>query len=242
MIKFFRGLRANYTYTTENPGNLLDALFFATDTGELLLNGKLYGSDGKRVKDVKFDSSTNTFTFTKEDDSEVTVNLGDKLLTDADRTLLNNVSDMFEGGQMNVTYNSELDGTVEIENDHGFYRITVNTKNNAIMIGKAGKSLQAFNRLVKAAVSAAFKKRIGLLIDVNGYKEERYEKICKMAVRIAKDVRRTKVDAVLDPMPADERKAIHNALAGMNDISTKSEGEGEGRRLHILYTPGKDEE
>ena len=110
------------------------------------------------------------------------------------------------------------------------------------MIGKAGKSLQAFNRLVKAAVSAAFKKRIGLLIDVNGYKEERYEKICKMAVRVAKDVRRTKVDAVLDPMPADERKAIHNALAGKNDISTKSEGEGEGRRLHILYTPGKDEE
>ena len=132
--------------------------------------------------------------------------------------------------------------TIEIENDHGFYRITVNTKNNAIMIGKAGKSLQAFNRLVKAAVSAAFKKRVGLLIDVNGYKEERYEKICKMAVRVAKDVRRTKVDAVLDPMPADERKAIHNALAGMNDISTKSEGEGEGRRLHILYTPGKDEE
>ena len=85
--------------------------------------------------------------------------------------------------------NAELDGTVEIENDHGFYRITVNTKNNAIMIGKAGKSLQAFNRLVKAAVSAAFKKRIGLLIDVNGYKEERYEKICKMAVRVAKDVR-----------------------------------------------------
>lgn len=138
--------------------------------------------------------------------------------------------------------NAELDGTVEIENDHGFYRVTVNTKNNAIMIGKAGKSLQAFNRLVKAAVSAAFKKRIGLLIDVNGYREERYEKICKMAVRVAKDVRRTKVDAVLDPMPADERKAIHNALAGMNDISTKSEGEGEGRRLHILYTPGKDEE
>ena len=133
--------------------------------------------------------------------------------------------------------NALLDGEVEIENDHGFYRVTVNTKNNAIVIGKAGKSLQAFNRLVKAAASAAFKKRVGLLIDVNGYKEERYEKICKMAIRVAKDVRRTK-----DPMPADERKAIHNALADMNDISTKSEGEGEGRRLHILYTPGKETE
>lgn len=138
--------------------------------------------------------------------------------------------------------NAQLDGTVEIKDDHGFYRITVNTSNNAILIGKGGKSLQAFNRLVKAAVSATFKKRVGLLIDVNGYKEERYEKVVRMAVRVAKDVRRTKIDATLDPMPADERKAIHNALAKMNDVSTKSEGEGEGRRLRILYTPGKEVE
>lgn len=136
--------------------------------------------------------------------------------------------------------NAQLDGTVELINDNGFYRIKIDTSNNAILIGKGGKSLQAFNRLVKAAVSAEFKKRVGLLIDINGYKEDRYEKITKMAVRVAKDVRRTKVDATLDPMPADERKAIHNALSGMTNISTKSEGEGDARRLKILYTPGKE--
>lgn len=131
--------------------------------------------------------------------------------------------------------NAQLDGQVDIENDNGFYRITVNTSNNAILIGKAGKTLQAFNRLVKAAASAEFKKRVGLLIDVNGYKEDRYEKITKMAIRVAKDVRRTKIDATLDPMPADERKAIHNALANMEDITTQSTGEGATRRLQILY-------
>lgn len=136
--------------------------------------------------------------------------------------------------------NAQLDGQVDIENDNGFYRITVNTSNNAILIGKAGKTLQAFNRLVKAAASAEFKKRIGLLIDVNGYKEDRYEKITKMAIRVAKDVRRTKIDATLDPMPADERKAIHNALANMEDITTQSTGEGATRRLQILYSPGKE--
>ena len=136
--------------------------------------------------------------------------------------------------------NAKLDGQVDIENDNGFYRITVNTSNNAILIGKAGKTLQAFNRLVKAAVSAEFKKRVGLLIDVNGYKEDRYEKITKMAIRVAKDVRRTKIDATLDPMPADERKAIHNALANMEDITTQSTGEGATRRLQILYSPGKE--
>ncbi|MGM9947608.1 protein jag [Floccifex sp.] len=138
--------------------------------------------------------------------------------------------------------NAKLDGEVQIENDNGFYKVVVNTANNAILIGKGGKTLQAFNRLVKAAASAEFKKRIGLLIDVNGYKQDRYEKICKMAIRVAKDVRRTKVNAVLDPMPADERKAIHNALSSMKNISTQSEGEGEGRRLKILYTPQKNEE
>ena len=139
--------------------------------------------------------------------------------------------------------NAELDGHTDIEQDaDGFYRITVDTSNNAILIGRAGKSLQAFNRLVKSAVSAQFRKRIRLLIDVNGYKQERYEKITRMAIRQAKDVRRTKVDAVLDPMPADERKVIHSALADMKDISTKSEGEGTARRLHILCTPGKETE
>lgn len=139
--------------------------------------------------------------------------------------------------------NAKLDGETVVEKDgDDFYRVTVNTSNNAILIGRNGKTLQAFNRLVKAAASGAFKRRVRLLIDVNGYKQDRYEKICRMAVRVAKDVRRTKVDAALDPMPADERKAIQNALAEMADISTHSEGEGANRHLCILYTPGKEVE
>ena len=139
--------------------------------------------------------------------------------------------------------NAQLDGEVEVEiDDDDFYRIMVDTNSNAILIGKGGKTLQEFNRLVKTAASAAFKKRIRLLIDVNGYKEERYEKVVRMAKRIARDVRRTHVDAALDPLPADERKAIHNALASMPQITTKSEGEGAQRALHILYTPGKERE
>lgn len=142
-----------------------------------------------------------------------------------------------------MTYfdNAELDGTCEVEQDpDGLWHIQVNCINNAILIGKAGRSLESFIRLVRAAASAQFKKRVRVTIDVNGYKQERYEKVARMAMRVAKDVRRTKVDAVLEPMPADERKAIHNALANMANITTKSEGEGSDRRLHILYSPNKE--
>ena len=127
--------------------------------------------------------------------------------------------------------NIEMQAEVTVENDDGFYRIQINAENNAVLIGKNGTALQSLNTIVKAAASSEFRKRVGVLIDINGYKQEKYHKVCALAMRVAKDVRRTKTDAILDPMPADERKAIHNHLADMDCITTESEGEGNHRRL-----------
>lgn len=135
--------------------------------------------------------------------------------------------------------NIEMQAEVAVENDDGFYRIQINAENNAVLIGKNGTALQSLNTIVKAAASSEFRKRVGVLIDINGYKQEKYHKVCALAMRVAKDVRRTKTDAILDPMPADERKAIHNHLADMDCITTESEGEGNHRRLKIMYTPDK---
>ena len=73
------------------------------------------------------------------------------------------------------------------------------------------------------------------MIDINGYKEEKYQKICALSMKVAKSVQQTKMDALLDPMPADERKVIHRYLSDMPNIMTKSEGEGDNRRLRIVY-------
>ena len=135
--------------------------------------------------------------------------------------------------------NIEMQAEVTVENDDGFYRIQINAENNAVLIGKNGTALQSLNTIVKAAASSEFRKRVGVLIDINGYKQEKYHKVCALAMRVAKDVRRTKTDAILDPMPADERKAIHNHLADMDCITTESECEGNHRRLKIMYTPDK---
>lgn len=136
----------------------------------------------------------------------------------------------------------ELEAYVEIVNKDGFYHVNLDTQNNAIMIGRNGQTLQAVNTVLKAAVSSEFKKRIGVLVDINGYKEDKYKKVCSLALRVAKSVQRSKTDAVLDPMPADERKAIHNYLTNIKDVSTVSEGEGNQRRLKIVYNPGKEQE
>lgn len=130
----------------------------------------------------------------------------------------------------------EMDVAIELEEeDNNFYKLTLNAENNAILIGKNGQTLQAINTVLKAAVSGMFKRRISVLVDVNGYKQEKYKKECALAERVAKTVQRTKTDATLDPMPNDERKAIHNHLSNFPNVKTVSEGEGRDRRLKICY-------
>ena len=111
----------------------------------------------------------------------------------------------------------------------------INTSNNSILIGKAGVILRAINFIVKNAVSTTYKKRIELSIDINGYKEERYKKVDSMARKLGKQVLRTKADIKLDPMPADERKVMHQELAKLDHVKTQSYGEGKNRHMVISY-------
>ncbi|MBR2067683.1 MAG: protein jag, partial [Solobacterium sp.] len=105
--------------------------------------------------------------------------------------------------------------------------------------GKGGDTLKAINTVVRNAASSEFKKRYEIMIDINGYKEDRYDKVIAMAKRIAKTVVRTKTNATLDPLPSDERKVIHQALSEMPNIRTESVGERSQRRLQIIYDPNK---
>lgn len=145
------------------------------------------------------------------------------------------IKDFIYNYLINYFENIDLDVNLEIEENDGFYKINLDAENNAILIGKAGNTLQAINTVLKAAVSGYFKTRVSVLVDINGYKEERYEKVCHIADRVARDVLRTKTDALLDPMPNDERKQIHNHLSQKAHISTVSEGEGKDRRIKICY-------
>lgn len=111
----------------------------------------------------------------------------------------------------------------------------INTSNNSILIGKAGVILRAINLIVKNAVSTTFKKRLEVSVDINGYKEERYKKVASMARRFGKAVLRTKADLKLDPMPADERKVMHQEIAKMDHLKTESKGEGKNRYMTISY-------
>lgn len=135
----------------------------------------------------------------------------------------------------------DLDLECAIEEKDNAFIVNLNADNNAVLIGKMGKTLSAFNTVIKAAVNAKFKKRIDILIDVNHYKSDRYYKLRGMAKRIGKQVQRDHVKVDLDPMPNDERKVIHKALNEWHNIKTESEGEGSNRHVCISYVEDQAE-
>lgn len=112
----------------------------------------------------------------------------------------------------------------------------INTDNNSILIGKGGVILRAFNFIARQAVQNEFKKRFEISLDINGYRETRYKKVSAMAKRLGKQVLRTKIAVKLDPLPADERKVVHQTIADFNKhLKTESQGEGKDRFTTISY-------
>lgn len=148
---------------------------------------------------------------------------------------LEDVAKFAEDYLLNVIDNLGIESTAESTIDEGVIRIVVDSTHNPILIGKNGVTLQALNELTKLATNNHFHKRFRILLDINGYKNSKYGKLAHFARKIARDVQRTKTTYVFDPMPADERRAIHNACNGLKNIKTESIGEGKNRQVQIIY-------
>ena len=114
-------------------------------------------------------------------------------------------------------------------------RLTIDTDHNPILIGKNGVTLQALNEIVRLAVSGKFRRRFRILLDIGDYKNSKYARVASVARRTAKEVQKSKVDVVLDPMPSDERRIVHNVLSNFSHITTESSGEGRRRAVTIKY-------
>lgn len=119
--------------------------------------------------------------------------------------------------------------------EEGIIHLTINSSHNSILIGRNGRSLQSLNELVRNAIYHHFKERYRILLDINEYKDEKYAKLIRIAKNVAKEVKRTKVAATLDPMTSDERRVIHNALSNFKNIKTESNGKGHHRQITIYY-------
>ena len=195
--------------------------------------------DALREACIKKDCRIDELTYNVLEENKGFLGIGSSVKIEA--YCLNDVKEFLFDYLGNFFTNANIECSVEIFQKDDSFTIMLDAENNAVLIGKNGKPLQAINTVVKSDVNSEFKRKFKILVDINNYKQERYSKLKSLAIRIAKNVSRTKVDASLDPMSNDERKVIHQALANFKHIKTESEGEGLNRHLVIKYVDHKEE-
>lgn len=129
---------------------------------------------------------------------------------------------------------SDLKASVKPTGLNGRYvNLELDGKDVAYIVGKHGEVLNAFQYLVNVIAARQLDSGVRVTLDGNNYRRRREEALCNLAVQIAEQVRARGEEAVLDALPAFERRIVHKALAEFDGVTTYSEGEEPNRRVVI---------
>ena len=110
---------------------------------------------------------------------------------------------------------------------------SIQSNENALLIGREGKTLLALQYLLRNYVSTFVQFQVLVSLDIANYHENHKRQLEILATKTAKEVAKTGIDVKLDPMNAYDRRIIHTKLSEWRDVETESEGEGENRALVI---------
>lgn len=102
-----------------------------------------------------------------------------------------------------------------------------------LLIGRRGDTLKALQFLVKYLVSQKLDANVNILVDVEGYQDRRYQSLMNMARGVAQRVADSGRPITLEPMPPNERRIVHMALADHHRVTTESTGSGSSRQVVV---------
>ncbi len=103
-----------------------------------------------------------------------------------------------------------------------------------ILIGRRGQTLNTLQYLIRLMLAQQEKEFYPVVIDVNNYRQRRYDALCSMAFHMAEQVKEKKMPFSLEPMPAFDRRIVHLILSKHPEVTTQSIGVGEARKVVIV--------
>lgn len=92
------------------------------------------------------------------------------------------------------------------------------------VIGKHGRRINALEQLATAFMSYHGAAKVTVTLDTANYRQRRQETVSRLAERAAMEVLASGQAVFMDPMPARERKQIHQKLENNSRVKTYSHG------------------
>ena len=142
----------------------------------------------------------------------------------------NFLHDVFSAMNLNI----EIEVT---ETDDG-YLFDLSGKGLGVLIGRHGQALDSLQYLLNLAANRRDSdEKIHFTLDVEGYRDRRFDALEKLAQNMADRAIKSRRDVRLEPMNRHERKVIHTALQDNDRVETHSAGTEPYR--YVIITPIK---
>lgn len=146
----------------------------------------------------------------------------------AQRMIHEIVAGLFERMKMNVEH--------KVLRGEDAYEIEIETEDaDGLLIGRGGDTLKALQHLISRMVGQQ-DETVRVRVDVAGYRKRRTDQLRKKAHDLAERARGSSRDVMSEPLPADERRILHLALADDDSVSTRAVGDGQTKRVAVSST------
>lgn len=113
--------------------------------------------------------------------------------------------------------------------------LKIASENSSILIGRKGKTLDALQLLANVYASKLGHDEVRIILDSENYRLRREESLVRLAYATGERVRNSHRSVLLELMNPYERRIIHTTLNDVEDVETKSEGEGLYKQVRVFY-------
>jgi spoIIIJ-associated protein len=137
-----------------------------------------------------------------------------------------------------VTAGLGLDVEIEVEERSGVLAGRVIGEDVGLFIGRRGQTIDAVQHLAQRIAFPQGPASVRVEIDADGYRERRAELLRADADDAADEALRDRRAVELDPMPAFERRIVHEHLRERGGVETHSEGDEPER--YLVVSPAGD--
>ena len=141
---------------------------------------------------------------------------------------------LLDGMSVRANVQARLGDDLAEEGEEPALILDVTGNDLGILIGRRGETLRALQYMTRLMLSRKLERWEPVIVDVESYRVRRRRSLRQLATRMADRMVFSRQRVVLEAMPANERRIIHIALRDHPQVTTKSIGEGERRKITIL--------
>ena len=127
----------------------------------------------------------------------------------------------------------DLPGDLRISVQEAHAEVEVVGLEEGVLIGRRGQTLEAVQELVRTAMQRRFERRSRVMVDVDGYRARRLEKLLERAEEAVREVLDGGEPQRLDTMDSIERRLVHQRVATFQGVTSSSHGREPARRIVI---------